>query len=153
LTACVKEGIRIQAPGILIRKVCRPIKLVATVNEQKKTYVIPRGHVLCISPYVIHRNSSVFPNPESFNPDRWLVGDRKSQEQMRKCFLSFGRGQNLCPGMNFALVEMVSFLAILINKYPHMHLKDNRRYIPDADLTRMVGVPHPKHTVSVSLFK
>jgi cytochrome P450 len=153
LTACVKEGIRLQSPGILIRDVTRPIKLSTTVDDTKKNYIIPKGHTLCISPYVVHRNKDVFQAPDKFYPDRWLIGDKKTQDLMRKNFLAFGRGQNLCPGMNFAMVEMVGFIAILLNKYPHIHIKDGKKLVPEADLTRMVGVPHPKTKVIVNLYR
>jgi len=74
-------------------------------------------------------------------------------EKMRKAFIPFGRGQNLCPGMNFAMYEMLCFLATFINKFPHIHLKSTASFVPDADVSRMIGVPYPKKPVPVSLFK
>lgn len=157
LTACVKEGIRLQAPGIMIRKVCRPVKLsTTTLNGSPVTYIVPKGHTLCISPYVIHRDEAVFVQAEKFNPNRWLLSDKKQLEQMRRSFIPFGRGQNLCPGMNFAMHEMVCFLATFINKFPHVHIlrKAGTGYtMPEANVTRMVGVPYPKSALPVSLFK
>jgi len=153
LTACVKEGIRLQSPGIMIRKVCRSVKLPTTVNGKPVTYIVPKGHTLCVSPYAIHRDESIFPQPEKFNPNRWLIVDKKHLEKMRKAFIPFGRGQNLCPGMNFAMYEMLCFLATFINKFPHIHLKGTASFVPDADVSRMIGVPYPKKPVPVSLFK
>lgn len=45
--------------------------------------------------YSIHRDPNVFPDPESFLPERWLGDDTSRQ---RAAFNGFGTGSRACIG-------------------------------------------------------
>lgn len=56
------------------------------------------GTVLSISTYTVHRSEEIFgADVLSFNPDRWLTGDRSA---MDKHFMSFSHGPRACIGRN-----------------------------------------------------
>ncbi|KAH8654787.1 cytochrome P450 [Ilyonectria robusta] len=62
---------------------------------------IPKGTVVGIQNYTVHRWESAFPNPEHFNPDRWL--DDKHADQRKEAFVPFSVGARRCIGMKSAL--------------------------------------------------
>lgn len=76
---------------------------------------IPGGSQVCISPWVIHRNPRLWPDPEHFDPDRFLDG--ASQSRPRYAYLPFGGGPHTCIGESLALAEIVAVLACITSRY------------------------------------
>ncbi len=71
---------------------------------------------LCItSPYVMHRSPLYFPNPEQFDPDRWLPEARQARPKFS--YFPFGGGSRICIGERFAWLEGVLMLAGLARKW------------------------------------
>lgn len=81
-------------------------------------------------------DSQVFPDPENFNPQRWLdgaaaarkVGSPPDQKQVDEDplassantmdgFMSFSAGPRICIGHKFAKIEAVSFLTHLLRSW------------------------------------
>ena len=60
LKRCLLESIRLRAPGAITRGVEHTFKI--------KEFTIPEGDMLMLSPYWMHRNPKLFPDPESFKP-------------------------------------------------------------------------------------
>ncbi|KAG0153318.1 Cytochrome P450 [Penicillium digitatum] len=76
---------------------------------------IPMSLPRC-QPYSVHRiNESVFPEPDRFNPDRWLVEDGAAERN--RLFFSFATGGRGCVGKNLALVEMKMLLREVYSRY------------------------------------
>jgi cytochrome P450 len=72
------------------------------------SYTIPGGVRVASSAYTLHRNATVFPNPEVWDPTRWL-DDQISEEQKRerdRYFWAFSSGGRMCIGSNFAMQEL-----------------------------------------------
>ncbi len=67
-----------------------------------------------ISPYTLHRRSSLFPDPERFDPERF--GAQQEQKIVRYSYLPFGAGSHRCLGMHFALLEGHLILATLAQR-------------------------------------
>ena len=60
----------------------------------------------------IHRRPDVYPDPDRFDPERFL-GDR--EKSLAKCaYLPFGDGPRVCIGNHFALMEGHIILATLL---------------------------------------
>jgi len=59
-----------------------------------------------------HRRQEVFPDPEHFDPDRFL-----SDSFSPTTFLPFGGGSRRCIGMAFALFEMKVVLSQIIARF------------------------------------
>lgn len=66
---------------------------------------IPSGTIVCMAPYSLHRNPEVFPNPEEWNPERWLC-DPEQLATMKRWYWPFSSGGRMCIGMHLALAEM-----------------------------------------------
>lgn len=63
---------------------------------------LPAGTRVSAQAYSLHRNSDVFPDPESWNPQRWLEATPGQQEEMMRWFWPFGSGSRMCIGNHFA---------------------------------------------------
>ncbi|KAJ5127258.1 hypothetical protein N7448_008037 [Penicillium atrosanguineum] len=101
LNATITETLRLYgaAPGSLPR----------TVPEGGVTlsgYYIPAGTTVSTQSYTIHRDPTLFPNPERFDPARWLPGDSEASEQARMALSPFGAGSRTCLGIHLSWMEL-----------------------------------------------
>jgi len=78
-------------------------------------YTIPAGSILLMSPWVSHRDPRWFPEPEKFNPDRWLSGE--TEKLPKFAYFPFGGGARVCIGERFAWTEGVLVLATLAQRW------------------------------------
>jgi cytochrome P450 len=63
-------------------------------------FAIRSGDGILLSPYVSHRNPAIFPDPETFAPDRWSAEPPPSF-----AYFPFGGGSRVCIGEAFARME------------------------------------------------
>ncbi|KAF8653404.1 hypothetical protein AX16_003947 [Volvariella volvacea WC 439] len=77
---------------------------------------IPKNSVLLMNTWTMHNNPERYPEPEKFNPDRY-IDDRLSAADsvnvanpMERDHWTFGAGRRVCPGIRYAEAEI--FLAI-----------------------------------------
>ncbi len=77
-------------------------------------YTAKAGTVIGISPWVLHRDARVWPNPEGFDPDRWLPEIEKTRP--RYAYLPFGAGPRVCIGAGFAMTEAKVLLALIVRR-------------------------------------
>ena len=56
----------------------------------------------------IHDDPSLFPQPRSFRPERWIENPK-----MKKYLIPFSRGSRQCAGMNLAYAELYLALAAI----------------------------------------
>ncbi|MDJ0943132.1 MAG: cytochrome P450 [Kiloniellales bacterium] len=93
---------------------------------------VPRGAMIMISPWIMHRHRALWRNPEHFDPDRFLP--EREQEWTQSAYLPFGAGRRLCVGAAFATVESTLILARLIRRY-EVEAVDPRSVRPVTRLT------------------
>lgn len=74
-------------------------------------YRIPRGSVVEVSPWLLHRNPRYFPEPERFAPERWT--EELERSLPKGAYFPFGLGPRLCIGMHLASLAGVILLATL----------------------------------------
>lgn len=70
---------------------------------------IPKGTPISMTQMFIHDDPSLFHNPLSFDPERWLSssdGSNVAQSNARKYFVPFSRGTRSCLGTNLAWAEL-----------------------------------------------
>jgi cytochrome P450 len=109
--AVVDESLRLFPPAwVLSRR--------AVQDDVVDGVAVPAGTLLIISPWLLHRRAGEFPEPERFDPQRFLSpgGDAGSRTQ-RAAYLPFGAGPRLCIGRDFALLETVLVLAGLLRSH------------------------------------
>ncbi|MCW5732067.1 MAG: cytochrome P450 [Alphaproteobacteria bacterium] len=76
---------------------------------------IPPGALITISPYVVHRNPALWPDPERFDPDRFAP--EKAAGRPRYAYIPFGGGPRICIGNSFALFEAQVIIAMVAQRY------------------------------------
>ncbi|KAK6440868.1 hypothetical protein LTR95_002910 [Oleoguttula sp. CCFEE 5521] len=95
---------------------------------------IPRGTSISMSTWLQHHNPDVFPDPDTFDPQRWL-GDRK----LDKYLVNFSRGARGCLGINLARSEMYLTTATLIRRFDFELFETGRS---DVDMAHDFFVPY-----------
>jgi cytochrome P450 len=78
---------------------------------------IPAGTIVGINPWVLHNDAQVFPNPEAFEPERWLESSADYLAAMEKSYLNFGAGSRSCIGRNISLIEMRKIIPQLLREF------------------------------------
>ncbi len=76
---------------------------------------IKAGTTVLISQYLIHRNPSVWADPERFDPDRFEP--EKSVRRSKFAYLPFGAGPRVCVASAFATMEMQFLLAMMLRRF------------------------------------
>jgi cytochrome P450 len=84
-------------------------------DVQLAGYTIPKNSVVITFPYVVHRDSRWFENPDAFRPERWLDGLEKRIPKY--AYFPFGGGPRVCVGNQFALMEGKLILAAMASRY------------------------------------
>jgi cytochrome P450 len=77
-------------------------------------YRIKRGQWVVVALPILHRDPHVWPDPERFDPDRFLSGQAKNRAHT---YRPFGTGQRACIARQFALHEAVLTLGLLLHRY------------------------------------
>jgi len=72
-------------------------------------YVVPRGTIILMSPYLIHHDSRFHTNPEKFDPRAWDKHSRSANSKYE--FFPFSRGPRACIGEPFAWMQGILVLA------------------------------------------
>uniref|UniRef100_A0A8D1D830 Cytochrome P450 family 39 subfamily A member 1 n=1 Tax=Sus scrofa TaxID=9823 RepID=A0A8D1D830_PIG len=128
---CILETIRLRAPGVITRKVLKPVKIL--------NYTVPSGDLLMLSPFWLHRNPKYFPEPDLFKPERWKKANLEKHAFL-DWFMAFGTGKYQCPGRWLALLE-IQMCVILIFYYYDCSLLDP---LPKQSSLHLVGVQQPE---------
>ena len=69
---------------------------------------IPAGCTVSTSAYSLHRNETVFPEPEAWRPERWVNATDTKRKEMQKWFWAFGSGSRMCIGNHLAIRRKLS---------------------------------------------
>ncbi|NXK34917.1 CP3AL protein, partial [Piprites chloris] len=85
---------------------------------------IPKGIVVTIPPYVLHRDPQYWPNPEEFRPERFSKGNKESIDPYT--YLPFGAGPRNCIGMRFALLTLKVAITSLLQHFTFQTCKETQ---------------------------
>ncbi len=102
--AVVEEAMRLYPPVPFLSRS-------ALADDRVAGYRVPRGSLVMIAPYVLHRHRTLWTDPDSFDPDRFMPDRRGAID--RFAYLPFGAGPRVCIAASFALQEAVIVLARL----------------------------------------
>jgi cytochrome P450 len=104
----ILEGLRLYPPGWFVgRAALAEVKLGA--------YTLPKGAMVILSQYVMHRDARYFEQPERYRPERW---SEQFQEHLpRGAYFPFSAGDRHCIGEGFAWQEALLLLATLAERW------------------------------------
>ena len=112
LNAVLKEAMRLHpSVGLLLE---RHVPAGGAVFCGKH---VPEGTIVGINPWVLQHDPEVFPDPESFQPERWLIESKEELANMEKHFFSFGAGSRVCIGRNISMIEMRKIIPLLVREF------------------------------------
>ena len=78
-------------------------------------YRIPARSVVLLSPYVTHRHPEYWPNPESFDPERWE--SESSSARPTYSYFPFAGGPRQCLGSSFAFLTASLVVATVARRF------------------------------------
>jgi cytochrome P450 len=134
LTATIQETLRLRPViSIVIRRLTEPVEIGG--------YELPAGVSVTPSVYLLHRNPEIYPEPDSFRPERFIDNPPGTYT-----WIPFGGGVRRCLGASFAQFEMAVVLKELVK----------RREIRPADprperVFRRAITETPRHNAKVIL--
>ncbi|WP_050371818.1 cytochrome P450 [Streptomyces acidiscabies] len=109
LQALISETLRLYPPVWLLPRH-------AETGGPLGAYAVEPGTHVLACPYLTQRDADRVPDPDAFDPTRFMGGERPAHDT----HLPFGLGPRVCLGRQFALLEMETLLAALL---PH-HVPD-----------------------------
>jgi len=116
-----KEAMRLYPPAYLLsRRALRTVEI--------DGYRVPRDMVVLYAPYTLHRREDYFPEPEKFDPERFIP--EREKRLPRYAFVPFGAGPRICIGMYFAMMEGHLLLATLAQRVS-FSLVSGQTIVPD----------------------
>jgi cytochrome P450 len=127
--AVINETMRLYPPvPILPRE--------ALVEEHYDDYTIPKGSLVLVVPWLLHRHRKLWIDPDHFIPERFLEG---SPEPVSKfAYVPFSIGPRICAGMSFGILEAVLCLATLAQSF-RLELVHGHEVEPVCRLTLRPG--------------
>lgn len=106
---------------------------------------IPKGSIVWVVPWVLHRNPTLWENPERFDPTRF--SEARSSGRSRFAYLPFSTGPRVCIGATLAMTEAVLILAAISQTY-RLRLVKAQPVEPQGLVTL-----RPRHGLQMSLQK
>ena len=105
------EGMRLYPPVWAIgRMVAEPYTMPSPHNWE-----LEPGSIVIMSPYVTQHDARYFPDPERFDPNRWLP--EHADQRAKFTFFPFGGGTRVCIGERFAWMEGVLLLTVIVQRW------------------------------------
>jgi cytochrome P450 len=136
--AVVDETMRLYPP---VWNIARSV----VADDRVSGALIPGGSFVFLSPWITHRDPALWPNPEGFDPERFL---EPAPGRPRFAYFPFGGGARQCIGNTFALLEATIVLALVVQRY-RVELVPGRPLEPEPLITLRPrdGVPVRIRTV------
>ena len=104
----VKEALRLHPPLFMLVRV-------AQQDFTYKSWFVPKGTWIVISPTVSHRMDDVFREAARFDPDRFAPP--REEDKRDFAYIAFGGGRHKCLGNAFAILQIKAILALLLGQY------------------------------------
>lgn len=79
-------------------------------------FTIPKGYHLLVNFYAIHHDEKYWPQPEKFQPARFLSADGSKIEKS-ELILPFSYGKRSCPGEGIAKIEVFLYVTFILQRF------------------------------------
>jgi unspecific monooxygenase len=105
--AVIDEVLRLYPPSFVIVRQ-------ALGDDVAAGLAIPRGSLVLIAPWVLHRHRRWWLAPDRFDPERFLPG---APPPPPFAYMPFGIGPRICVGAPFAATELLLVVATLVQAF------------------------------------
>ncbi|KAI0790962.1 cytochrome P450 [Abortiporus biennis] len=95
-----------------------------TEDDEYIGYRIPKGTMIMVNVWSTLRDPHEYPEPERFNPDRFLKDGKLDSNVRDPSTLVFGFGRRMCPGRHFSDMSMFLMIASVLQVYDIEPAKD-----------------------------
>jgi cytochrome P450 len=134
--ACIEEAMRITPPVWMVGRR-------AVEDDEIGGYLVPAGSSVMVLITMIHRDPKLWPNPEGFDPGRFMPG--AAADRPRQAYMPFGAGRRICVGSTFAMVE-ATLLAAMISRRMYFDLPRGSVVEAEAAITQ-----RPRHGLPMTV--
>ena len=83
-------------------------------DDDLENFDVPPGTDIYLSPFILQRTEHYWPNPEQFDPDRFLAANSNKKDRP---FFPFSLGPRRCVGEYFSFMEMKVHLGLLLPRF------------------------------------
>lgn len=128
--AVVKETLRYRPPVLMVPYVAKK------AFQITETYTAPKGSMVIPTVWPSLHDPEAYPEPESFDPERWISGDAEKQV---KNWLVFGTGPHYCLGQTYAQLNLMA----MIGK-ASMHLNWDHHITPLSEDIKVFATIFPQ---------
>ena len=108
LDRCIKEALRLYPSVSFIGRLTSE-----TIHLDE--YEVPAGTTIGIHIYHLHRDERYFPDPEKFDPDRFLPENIAKRHPYS--YIPFSAGPRNCIGQKFAMFEEKAIISDILRKF------------------------------------
>lgn len=131
LQAIVKETFRLHpaAPLLVPHK--------ANTDVELCNFTIPKDTKVLINAWAIHRDETIYENPDRFMPERFLGLDVDVKGRHFE-LIPFGAGRRICPGLPLGTRVIHQVLASLIHRFD-WKLEDGKK-VEEIDMEDRFGL-------------
>jgi cytochrome P450 len=95
-------------------------------------YRVPKGSLVYLIPFVIHRRPKLWPDPGRFDPDRFTPEQEAARPKF--AYIPFGGGPRGCIGNHFAMIEVQLIVAAIAQRY-RVELLPDQQIRPEPLIT------------------
>ncbi|CAJ1949888.1 unnamed protein product [Sphenostylis stenocarpa] len=131
LQAVVKETFRLHPPVPLL------VPHKSEVDIELCDFMVPKSAQILVNLWAMGRDSSIWPNPNEFTPQRFLESDIDFKGHDFE-LIPFGAGRRICPGLPLASRTTHIVLASLLYNYD-WNLEDGKK-AQDMDISEKYGI-------------
>jgi len=111
LDAVINETLRLYPVSTFLDRMCVKDFEMPPATPDGESFTIKPGEYVWFPSYSLHRDNKYFPEPEKFNPDRFLSSDIDNS-----VYIPFGMGPRICIANRFALMEIKIILFYLLSR-------------------------------------
>jgi cytochrome P450 len=112
-----------------------PVPILPREALREETYQgihIPKGSLVLVVPWLLHRHRKLWDKPDHFIPERFLPGGAGAPSKF--AYIPFSIGPRICAGMSFGQQEALICLATLAQSF-RLRLEPGRTIKPVCRLT------------------
>lgn len=133
LERVIKESLRLYPA---VPKVGR----ILSEDVQLDEYKIPKGCMVGVDIYNLHRDERFFTDPEKFDPDRFLPENTVGRHPF--AYMPFSAGSRNCIGQKFAMYEEKSVLSSIFRNYrlKSVDIREDIKVVSEIILRPLSGI-------------